>query len=117
MRAVLARDQNLCLLLTSSLVLLPGSGSSLIIRGSAGSYRPRTLREKGGKKFFMVLVLAADGAAASGTRIVLFVLLVIAILLIVVGAIIAIVTMYFYWKARSNKAETASAFDLLSRGE
>ncbi len=63
----------------------------------------------------MLLILAADGTTASGTRTVLLVLLVIAILLILVGAILAIVTMYFYWKARSNKAEMAIGADTLSR--
>ncbi len=63
----------------------------------------------------MLLALAVDGTTASGTRTVLFVLLVIAILLILVGAILAIVTMYFYWKARSNKTETATGVDTLSR--
>jgi heme/copper-type cytochrome/quinol oxidase subunit 2 len=63
----------------------------------------------------MLLILAVDGTAASGTRTILLVLLVIAILLILVGAILVIVTMYFYWKARSNKAETAAGSDTLSR--
>ena len=57
----------------------------------------------------VLLVLAAN----SGTRTGLFVLLMVAILLILIGAVIAIITMYFYWNARSNKAEGASGADAL----
>ncbi len=49
----------------------------------------------------VLLVLASN----NGVRTILFVLLILAILLILVGAIIAVITMYFYWKARSSKAE------------
>jgi hypothetical protein len=61
---------------------------------------------------FALLVLA-DGTTNGGTRILLLVLLTVAILLILTGAIIAVITMYFYWKARSGNAHSMSDADAL----
>lgn len=87
-------------------------GYSFIIRYGAGTVTALALDERGKENFMVaLLVLVANATAASGTRTVLFVLLIIAILLILVGAIIAMVTIYFYWKARFNKAEAAARAD------